>query len=103
MIDEIPIPDRVEDGSVEIVRIISLPNGNNVFLILHGTFDDPDPGLWGLIAVDLLRHAARGVENMELKKDGKIQTHGEILARMKEIFDAEWERPTAPAERMTDA
>jgi len=103
MIDEISIPARVEDGSTECVRILVQPSGGNVFLLRHNVWEDADPGAWGMIAVDLLRHAARAMEDLDIELDGKRQTREELFERMREIFLAEIDHPTAPSERLTDA
>jgi hypothetical protein len=47
-----------------------------------------DPAAWGLLLVDLARHAARGYR----KASG--QEYEEVLARIKAGFDAEWSFPT---------
>ncbi|HTK85619.1 MAG TPA: DUF5076 domain-containing protein [Patescibacteria group bacterium] len=46
-----------------------------------------DPAAWGLMLVDIARHAARAY-GME----GRSEV--ETLARIKQFFDAEWSHPT---------
>ena len=46
-----------------------------------------DPGAWGLMLVDIARHAAKAYE-----REGF--TAKEVLQRIRELFDAEWDSPT---------
>lgn len=53
-----------------------------------------DPGVWGLLLVDLARHVAKAYE------DSHGLTESETLDRIKELFDAEWLAPTDVPERV---
>ena len=48
----------------------------------------PDPGAWGIMLVDLARH----VENVYQQTKGL--DNGEVLVRIREAFEAEWNHPT---------
>jgi len=54
-----------------------------------------DPGAWGLLLVDIARRAAQAYA-----RDGVQRARA--LARIKELFDAEWARPTTEAKDLTD-
>jgi hypothetical protein len=54
-----------------------------------------DPGAWGLLLVDIARHAAQAYARNGVGRD-------QALARIKELFDAEWSRPTTEARDLTD-
>jgi hypothetical protein len=47
-----------------------------------------DPGMWGLMLVDIARHAARVFD-----KEG-VMSEAEALARIAELFEAELGSPT---------
>ena len=51
-------------------------------------FDDPD--MWGMLLVDIARHAAR-----VFAKEG-VMDEAEALARITAMFEAEVSRPTDP-------
>jgi hypothetical protein len=46
-----------------------------------------DPGAWGLLLVDVARHAS-----LACRREGHDPS--EALARVRELFDAEWSSPT---------
>ncbi len=79
-----PPPDAREKGGHEVLRCFVVDGGLSVGL--RRSFDDP--GTWGVLLADLARHAARiyaleaGVEESE------------ALEAIKDMFDAEWSRPT---------
>jgi hypothetical protein len=85
-LEELPIPDAVVNAEqkAEIARIW-LADGDQVAVISPRLWDDP--GVWGLMLVDVARHvaqayAARGVP-------------GEFaLQKIREALDAEWCHPT---------
>jgi hypothetical protein len=83
---EQPLPPDVlvRDDAVEILRVFVLDGG--LSMAFQRAFDEPD--MWGLLLVDLARHAARAyARESELTED-------EALARIVDMFDAEIERPT---------
>ena len=57
----------------------------------------PDAGYWGMMLVDLARHVAHGYE-----QDGRADYFA-ALARIREVFDAEWASPTdTPRGKLTE-
>jgi hypothetical protein len=54
----------------------------------------PDPAAWGLMLVDIARHASKAYA------DGDAIRGQEVLARIKQAFDAEWQAPTDEAEQI---
>jgi hypothetical protein len=84
---ELPVPPaaRVDSAARELARVWAAGGEQHVSLEI-GLW--PDPGAWGLLLVDVARHVARAYQ----------QTHGgdgsDVLARIRDTFDAEWEAPT---------
>ena len=78
---EQPIPpdalDREE--AVEVLRAFVVDGGLSISFTR--AFDDP--AMWGMMLVDIARHAARAYE-----KEGAM-AEGEALQRITEMFDAE--------------
>jgi len=84
-------PISREQGSFEILRVwggADLPQQYT----LNTTWDDP--GAWGLLLVDIARHAAKAYGS------AGHTTEQEALARIKQIFDAEWGLPTDEPENI---
>ena len=80
-----PPPIAMTDANaVEVLRVWALP-GSPQQLTLRTTWKDA--GAWGLMLVDVARHAAKAYASEGL--DPKV-----VLARIRELFDAEWEKPT---------
>jgi hypothetical protein len=73
-----------EETSVEVLRLWVLPDGPQQ-VSLQTAWEDP--GLWGLMLVDVARHVARAYE-----RDGRDPN--ETLRAIKHFFDAEWSNPT---------
>jgi hypothetical protein len=83
---------QVQSGSVEVLRVWAVPDGpQQVTLITQWD----DPGAWGLLLVDVARHAA-----LAYGRNGVDRARA--LARIKELFDAEWTSPTSQAKDLTD-
>ena len=84
---ELPIPpDAAEDANaMELARVWTDGDGAYVS-VATGVFDEP--GFWGILLADLARHVANAYEQSE-GRDAD-----EVVARIKELFDAEWEAPT---------
>ena len=81
-----PLPPDVmsRDDAVEILRVFVLDGG--LSMAFQRAFEEPD--MWGLLLVDLARHAARAyARESEFTED-------EALSRILEMFEAEIERPT---------
>jgi hypothetical protein len=83
---EQPLPPDVlgRDDAIEILRVFVLDGG--LSMAFQRAFEEPD--MWGLLLVDLARHAARAyARESEFTED-------EALSRILEMFEAEIERPT---------
>ncbi len=85
--DQLLIPDaaRRDAKSFELLRVWVANNGQHVSL-RTGVWDDP--AAWGIMLVDLARHVAAAYEQTEGRD------LGEVLARLKAGFDAEWTTAT---------
>jgi hypothetical protein len=75
------------NDAIEVMRVWTAP-GEAQFVTLRPTWDDC--GAWGLMLVDIARHAANAYAN-------EGHNRGEVLQRIKQFFDAEWEEPTDTA------
>ena len=81
-----PLPPDVIDreDAIEILRVFVLDGG--LSMAFQRAFEEPD--MWGLLLVDLARHAARAyARESEYSEE-------EALNRILDMFDAEIERPT---------
>ncbi|MBX3442556.1 MAG: DUF5076 domain-containing protein [Planctomyces sp.] len=84
---QLPIPDSAaaDQDARQVLSIWSTNEGTQVAL-------DPwiydDPGCWGLLLADLVKHVARAYE----ASTGADSIR--VVARVRELFDAEWEHPT---------
>ena len=81
-----PLPPDVmtRDDAVEILRVFVLDGG--LSMAFQRAFEEPD--MWGLLLVDLARHAARAYARES------EYTEEDALNRILEMFQAEIERPT---------
>lgn len=86
-----PPPVSKSERSFEILRVWSEKDGPQQLTLLP-TWDDP--GAWGLVLVDIARHAAKAYAH---------EGHDELKAlnRIKELFDSEWLEPTDEPEDIT--
>ena len=73
--------------SFELARVW-LAHGHNYYLLDVTRF--PEPGVWGLLALDLMKHAARAYEQLDGRS--REDTYKEILMG----FMAEMQNPTEP-------
>jgi len=83
---EQPLPPDVilREDAIEILRVFVLDGG--LSMAFQRAFDEPE--MWGLLLVDLARHAARTYEReTEYSEE-------EALSRILEMFEAEVARPT---------
>lgn len=78
-----PIADG-DARAIEVLRVWAAPDSPQQ-LTLRTTWKDP--GAWGLLLVDIARHAANAYA-----KDG--QDRITALARIRELWEAEWSDPT---------
>jgi hypothetical protein len=83
---EQPLPPDVvgRDGATEVLRAFVLDGGLSI--AFTRAFDEPD--MWGLILVDIARHAARAYAREN------ACTEDEALTRIVDMFEAEIARPT---------
>ncbi|RPI79828.1 MAG: DUF5076 domain-containing protein [Desulfobacteraceae bacterium] len=84
-----PIADR-DGNAVEVLRVWASP-GSPQEVVLNPTWKDA--GAWGLMLVDIARHAANAYE-----QEG--QDREEVLTRIRQLFDAEWSSPTDDAKKI---
>jgi hypothetical protein len=88
-----PPPIASANGdALEILRVWASP-GHSQQVTLRTNWEDP--AAWGLLLVDVARHAARAYQ-----REG--QNAEEALQRIRQGFDAEWSAPTDLAEDLTD-
>ncbi|WFU37702.1 DUF5076 domain-containing protein [Bradyrhizobium sp. CB82] len=83
---EQPLPPDVigREDAIEILRVFVLDGG--LSMAFQRAFEEPD--MWGLLLVDLARHAARAyARESEMSEE-------EALGRILDMFEAEIERPT---------
>lgn len=88
--NELPIPPAAstDENARELARIWAA-HGKQHVTLLSKLWDDPFA--WGIFLVDLANHAA----NIYEQEDGR--NRGEVLHRIKEGFEAEWNHPTDQA------
>jgi hypothetical protein len=83
---EQPLPPDVvgRDDAIEILRTFVVDGGLSI--AFTRAFEEPD--MWGLLLVDVARHAARAYARES------SYTEEEALTRILEMFEAEVARPT---------
>jgi len=83
---EQPLPPDVmaRDDAIEILRAFVVDGGLSI--AFTRAFEEPE--MWGLLLVDIARHAARAYAKES------AYTEDEALARIVDMFEAEIERPT---------
>lgn len=84
---QLPIPpDAAQDlQAIELLRAWA-SGGEQHVTLATGLWKDP--AYWGVMLVDLARHIADAYSEFE-----GMRPH-DVLARVKEAFDAEWGEPT---------
>ena len=84
---ELPIPPSAASdiGAKEILRVWVAGGRQHVSL---ATGEWKDPAAWGIMLVDLARHLANA------HAQTRQSNPAEVMARIREGFDAEWEHPT---------
>lgn len=81
-----PLPPDVEgrEDATEVLRAFVVDGGLSIAFMR--AFEEPE--MWGLLLVDIARHAARAyARESDYSED-------EALARIVEMFDAEIDRPS---------
>ena len=82
----LPTCSANSEDAVEVLRAFVVDGGLSI--AFQRAFEEPD--MWGLLLVDIARHAARAYgREAEYTED-------EALARIVEMFQAEIARPTDP-------
>jgi hypothetical protein len=83
---EQPIPPDAlgREDAVEVLRAFVIDNGLSISFMR--AFDDP--AMWGMLLVDIARHAARVFD-----KEG-VMSEAEAMERIREMFEAEIANPT---------
>jgi hypothetical protein len=83
---EQPLPPDVigRDDATEVLRAFVVDGGLSI--AFTRAFEEPD--MWGLLLVDIARHAARAYAQES------SYTEDEALARVVEMFESEIARPT---------
>ena len=83
---EQPLPPDVmgRDDATEVLRTFVVDGGLSI--AFTRAFEEPD--MWGLLLVDIARHAARAYAKES------AYSEDEALARIVEMFEAEIARPT---------
>ena len=83
---EQPLPPDVmgRDDATEVLRAFVVDGGLSI--AFQRAFEEPD--MWGLVLVDVARHAARSYARET------AYTEDEALARIVDMFEAEIARPT---------
>ncbi|HEY8229799.1 MAG TPA: DUF5076 domain-containing protein [Rhodanobacteraceae bacterium] len=88
---ELPMPPLAERvDTFEVLRVWA-GEAQPQQCVLQTTWSDPMA--WGLLLVDVARHAARAYA-------GSAFSEEEALKRIKSGFDAEWGSPTDPGEQV---
>ena len=88
---ELPPIAQSESNAQEVLRVWAMP-GQPQQLTLRTTWKDP--GAWGLLLADVDRHAANAYAREG--SDPKV-----VLARIRELFDAEMFDPTDAAQEIS--
>jgi hypothetical protein len=85
-INPLTVPPFVQEtGGTEVLRAF-VDSQNGLSISLKSAFEDP--ATWGLLLVDVARHVARAYAGQSEVSER------EALDRIREMFDAEWQRPT---------
>jgi hypothetical protein len=93
MATEQPIPPdaATNPDAIEVLRAFVVDGGLSISFVR--AFDDPQ--MWGMLLVDIARHAARVYE-----KEGVV-SEAEALASIVDMFDAELANVTDPGKTTT--
>jgi hypothetical protein len=85
---EQPLPPDVmgRDAAIEVLRAFVVDGGLSI--AFQRAFEEPD--MWGMLLVDIARHAAR-----VYAREGDY-TEEDALRRIVDMFEAEIARPTDP-------
>ena len=76
--------------ATEVLRVWAAPDEGQQVMLRPAW---PDPAVWGLILVDIARHAANAYKAQGIPRN-------QTLERIYEMFQAEWQSPTDEASPM---
>lgn len=83
---ELPIPPQISAGNgTELVRVWTNDEGAYVS-VATGVYEEP--GVWGIVLADLVRHVANAYEQAE------GLDRAEVIQQIMALFAAEWDAPT---------
>ena len=85
---EVPRGATTDPDARELVRVWAAHGEQHAALHVSAWGNDAAP--WGILLVDLARHVARAHHELYGVPEGQS------LSRIRELFDAEWARPTDP-------
>jgi hypothetical protein len=83
---QLPIPPRAHSAKEASEILRAWINDGALEVSLLRIWDEPDA--WGILLVDLARHASRAFAN-----EG-ICSEASAMRRIRDMLDAEWDRPT---------
>jgi len=83
---ELPIPPRASAAKEASEILRAWINDGALEVSLLRVWDEPDA--WGILLVDLARHASRAFAT-----EG-ICSEASAMRRIRDMFDAEWDRPS---------
>ena len=88
MIEELEAPDMSENTrAMELIRVW-LIDGKATCVITPNLWDDPSA--WGLLLADVIRHLGNAYSREGHSREA-------VIARIKNVFDVEWNAPTSEA------
>jgi hypothetical protein len=79
-------PAALEQGGVEVLRAVIVDG--DLHVSLRRAFDDPDA--WGMLIADITRHVAR------IYAKETAMTEDQVIERVRSLYEAEMDSPTAP-------
>ena len=83
---QLPIPPRAHSAKEASEILRAWISAGNLEVSLLRVWDEPDA--WGILLVDLARHASRAFAHEGICSEAAAMT------RIRDMFDAEWDRPT---------
>ena len=85
--NQLPVPSLVDSDSkaIELLRVW-IANGKQQVSLVTSVWSDP--ANWGIMLVDLAKHIALSYQH------STGENAAEVLNRIRQGFDAEWEAPT---------
>ena len=84
----VPPAARTDPRAIELIRVWAAHGQQHVTISVEAW---KDPGTWGIMLVDVARHVAN------YYTDNRGMDREKVLARIKALFDVEWQSPTSEA------